>query len=264
VPASLESAIDALYQEPLGSFTSARNALAKTLRGADATRVKQLKKPTVVPWAVNQLYWKSRHTFERLLKSGKALRAAQIGALQGSRGAASAADIRKAADAHRAALADAVDEAARLARQADASPDPEPLSRMLEAVSLAADRPEHPGRFTEALRPAGFEALAGLQPAARPARETPPEQDAGPSARNGAAPARDRGAERRAREEERRVREQERTAQREAARRAAKQQTLDAAVEKAQTDVARAKKTLAAAEHALAAARARAEQHRRP
>ena len=36
----------------------------------------------VVPWAVNQLFWKARHVYERLMKSGEALRKAQIAALK--------------------------------------------------------------------------------------------------------------------------------------------------------------------------------------
>ena len=49
-----------LYQQPLSAFTAARNALAKTLSGAEAHRIKRLAKPTVVPWTINQLYWRAR------------------------------------------------------------------------------------------------------------------------------------------------------------------------------------------------------------
>jgi hypothetical protein len=57
---ALESSIDNLYRAALSEFVGARAALAKTLSGADAQRVKKLPKPTVVPWAVNQLYWRDR------------------------------------------------------------------------------------------------------------------------------------------------------------------------------------------------------------
>jgi hypothetical protein len=53
VAISLDSSIDALYQEPLSTFTAARNALAKTLSKEQAREVKRLAKPTLVPWAVN-------------------------------------------------------------------------------------------------------------------------------------------------------------------------------------------------------------------
>jgi hypothetical protein len=158
VPVSaLESHIDDLYQAPLEEFTSRRNALAKTLSGADAQRVKKLPKPTVVPWAANQLYWKARASYDRLLESGERLRHAQLGALEGR-----AADIRAAADAHRKALSDAVKEAERVSAASGSRPAPDALMRTFEALSLMRHAPAPPGRLTEALQPAGFEALAGV------------------------------------------------------------------------------------------------------
>ena len=100
---SLESRIDDLYQRPLVEFIPARAALASELKGDDARRVKQLKKPTSAPWAVNQVYWHARPVFDRVLKSGSALRRAQIGALEGR-----TADVRGATGAHRQAVSDAV------------------------------------------------------------------------------------------------------------------------------------------------------------
>ena len=108
---SLDGTIDDLYRQPLDAFVTARNALAKTLTGDDAKRVRALVKPTVVPWAVNQVYWQARPTYEKLLKSGERLRAAQIASLEGRRGG----DVREAGDAHRTALADAVKAAERIA-----------------------------------------------------------------------------------------------------------------------------------------------------
>src|SRR5437773_10087717 len=63
VVVALESEVDRLYQLPLSEFTAARNALAKTLKGDEAARVRALAKPTVVPWAVNQLYWRDRKIY---------------------------------------------------------------------------------------------------------------------------------------------------------------------------------------------------------
>ena len=80
---ALDAKIDDLYRQPLGEFTGARNALAKTLTGDEAKRVKALAKPTVVPWAVNQVYWRARAAYDRLMKSGERLRKAQIAALEG-------------------------------------------------------------------------------------------------------------------------------------------------------------------------------------
>lgn len=157
VVVALESEIDRLFQLPLSEFTAARNALAKTVKGDDAARVKALAKPTVVPWAVNQLYWRDRRTFDRLLKAGGALREAQIAALGGGR-----ADLRRATEAHRTALADAVHSATALATGGGASPQADQLARMLEAVSLSAEPAAGAGRFTETIQPSGFEALAGI------------------------------------------------------------------------------------------------------
>ena len=166
----LDSKIDDLYRGPLKEFVAGRAALAKTLAGDEAKRVKGLPKPTVAPWAVNQVYWHARPVYDRLAASGEKLRDAQIAALKGK-----ASDVRRATEAHRKAMGDAVTEALRLASGGGAKPSADELTRTLEAVSLARDLPEPPGRLTKALRPAGFEALAGVPvKAVRPAASTAP------------------------------------------------------------------------------------------
>jgi hypothetical protein len=172
---SLDAQIDDLYQLPLGEFTAARNALAKTLNGADASRVKRLEKPTVVPWTINQLYWRDRSAWDRLTKSGAALRTAQIAALEGKK-----TDVRKAGEVHRKALAEAVERATELAADHDAKPGAEPLARMLEALSISAAPLPNPGRLTDVVQPAGFEALTGVTPSAVPASSSPRRHEATP------------------------------------------------------------------------------------
>ena len=157
---ALDDRIDDLYKLPLAEFTAARNALAKTLGGDDAKRVKALAKPTVVPWAINQLYWRSRKTYDRLLDRGAKLRKAQLAVLSG-KGDADA--LREATDAHREAVATAAREAGRPTGSGTQHLDA--LTRTLEALSVAAEPPESPGRLTDVLQPAGFEALAGVKPA---------------------------------------------------------------------------------------------------
>jgi hypothetical protein len=154
---ALDAKIDDLYRLPLAEFTAARNALAKSLSKGDAKLIKALAKPTVVPWAVNQLYWHARATYDRLMKSGEKLRAAQIAALEGR-----AADVRAASESHRRAISEAVAEAERLASASGAKPGADLLARTFESLSLATSAPGQPGRLTDALQPAGFEALAGL------------------------------------------------------------------------------------------------------
>lgn len=162
----LDARIDDLYKLPPDEFVAARTALAKTLSGDDTRRVKALTKPTIVPWSVNQVHWHVRDVYTRLLKAGEKLRDAQLSALKGR-----SADVRGATTAHRQAVADAVKAAGRLASAAGARPDPEPLARMFEALSLQPTPPEPHGRFTKLMQPQGFEALAGVAIAASPASE---------------------------------------------------------------------------------------------
>jgi hypothetical protein len=152
---------DQLYQLPLDAFTAARNALAKTLTGDAAREVKALKKPSAVAWAVNQLFWTSRPNYDALMKAGEALRDAQIAALKGRK-----ADVRAATDAHRRALAKAVERATTLSADAGVNPGADALARMLEALSLAPGPDSAAGRYIDVVRPSGFEALAGVKPAA--------------------------------------------------------------------------------------------------
>jgi hypothetical protein len=170
---ALESSIDTLYKGPLEEFVSARTALAKSLSGSDAKRVKALQKPAVAAWAVNQVYWHARPVYDRLLKSGKALRSAQIAALGGR-----PADVRAAGATHREAIAGAVKEARRLAQSSDVQPNADTLARTFEALSLATREVEPDGRLTKPMSPAGFEALAGVTvktpPSGRHEREVLP------------------------------------------------------------------------------------------
>ena len=225
----LDSKIDDLYRGPLSEFVSARNALAKSLSGDDAKTVKALVKPTVVPWAVNQVYWHARGAYDRVMKSGEKVRKAQIAALEGR-----SADVRAANEAHRHAIAEAVGEAQRLSTSAGSAPSPDALARTFEALSLASEPPEAPGRLTEALQPAGFEALAGVKPqpgalrAFQP-REAPKAKPAPPT-RTGKA-GRDDEKQRRA-EEQREAREREKAA--------AAAREHQAAIKKAEAAVARA------------------------
>ena len=152
-----------LYQLHLDAFTAARNALAKTLTGDAARQVKALKKPSAIAWAVNQLFWKSRAAYDALMKTGQALRNAQIASLKGRK-----ADVRAASNAHARALSKAVERAAKYAAGAGVSPNADQLALMLESLSLMAAPPADAGRYIDVVRPSGFEALAGVKPAVPP------------------------------------------------------------------------------------------------
>jgi hypothetical protein len=228
---SLDSRIDDLYQLPLAEFTAARNALAKTLTGDEAARVKKLEKPSVVAWSVNQVHWRARPIYDRLIASGKRVRITQLATLEGRSG-----DTREAADRHRQAIAAAVAEATKLAAAESAHPSPDELTQTFETLSLAAEPPEAHGRLTRALRPAGFEALAGIAPRAVSGRAKPPRPTHPPSARTPAP--RERAVDKRA-----------------IARAEADVRKATLAFEKAQTDLERAKSAVEEARAAETKAR---------
>ena len=240
---ALEPKIDDLYRQPLSEFTGARNALAKTLSGDDAKRVKALAKPAVVPWAVNQVYWRARPAFERVMKSGERLRTAQIDALEGK-----SADVRAAGEAHRRAIAEAVGEAERQAFAAGSKPAPDALMRTFEALSLASEPPEALGRLTEPLQPAGFEALAGVKPqqigdpkrvALHPARGPGDPLADGARSAKAANPVASRHPDRVAPHKTNRDEKAERARRDADARAAAEARQREAAVRKAQAQLAR-------------------------
>lgn len=230
---ALDATIDGLYQLPLNEFTGARNALAKSLGRDEAARVRALAKPTVAAWAVNQVYWRARGAFDRLMRSGEALRAAHVAVLEGR-----TADVRGAGDAHQRSVADAVAEARHLAELEGANPNADALARTFESLSLATTASEAPGRLTAELQPAGFETLAGIapQPERTPAF-TPTRVEAG------AAPLRGGGADPRvgprAKDPVREAAQAKRAAE-EAARAAAERNKHEAAVRDAAAQLARA------------------------
>jgi DNA repair exonuclease SbcCD ATPase subunit len=160
--------VDALFQLPLPEFTAARNALASRLRksgrAGDAETVKGLQKPPVSAWTVNQLFWKHRAAFEKLLEAGQKFRTAQAAQLNG-RGT----DIRGPLEARREALADLSRRAAEVLRNASHSPSPDVMRRVtttLEALATYGGLPDapRPGRLSDDVDPPGFETLAALVP----------------------------------------------------------------------------------------------------
>src|SRR4026207_1471797 len=83
----LETEIDRLYQLPLADSpggrhaperaggAAARNALARPA-GDEAADIRQLPKPSIPAWAVNQLYWKRRDLYDALVNASDAVRKA--------------------------------------------------------------------------------------------------------------------------------------------------------------------------------------------
>jgi hypothetical protein len=228
--AKVDEDIDALYQSPPSEFTAARNALAKTLTGDAARQVKALKKPTVVPWAVNQVYWKARPIYDRAMERGRALRTTQIASLKGKK-----SDVRSAMEAHRKAIGEAVQRAQKIAADAGVNPDTDQLARMFEALSLAPSPPDGVGRFADVIEPMGFEALSGVTPVGR-------------------VPAADSAAEKRKTEK------QEEAARRQHQEAEARLKTARRELERAEARVSDARKALRQAESDLAAAQTEVDE----
>ena len=209
--------VDALFQLPLSEFTAARNELVATLKkageAAKADKVKALGKPPISAWVANQLYWRDRTVFDRLLTAGEAFRNAQAAQLAGT-----AADVRAPLDARREALAELAKQAAAILRDGGHPPTPDTMRRItttLEALATYGETPgaPSPGRLTADVDPPGFEALAALVPhsgqrslrGTTPTRVIPfnqPKPHAAPKHEDAKARAQREAAERTAREAE--------------------------------------------------------------
>jgi len=166
----MASEIDALFKLPPVEFTAARNALAAKLKkGGDAAaadRVKALGKPSISVWIANQLYWRHRKAFDRLLAAGEQFRKAQAAQLAGKPG-----DLRGSLDARRETLSELTRHAAEILRDTGHPPSPDTMRRVmttLEALATYGEQPDapQPGRLTADVDPPGFEALAALVPRA--------------------------------------------------------------------------------------------------
>lgn len=174
--ADLSGDIDALYQGPLGEFTAGRNALEKRVKAEQgkeaAAAIKALEKPGVSAWAVNQLFWRYRTDFDRLLRSGDDLRASQQKRMAGRD-----VDVNAAIDARREALAKLMGRAAAILEEGGTTSDEirNRVGQTLEALSVygTSDAAPRPGRLTGDVQPPGFAALAALVPAGPPGRPAP-------------------------------------------------------------------------------------------
>ena len=164
----LKDDVDELFQLPLTEFIDARNTLSKRLkqggRANDANLAKALVKPSISAWTVNQLYWKHRESFDRLLAAAQHFRQAQRSGLAGK-----VAKMRGSLDARSEALTHLSDLATSLLHAAGHNPTPDTMRRInttLEAMSAHAtlsDGPT-PGRLSQDVEPPGFESLLSFTP----------------------------------------------------------------------------------------------------
>jgi hypothetical protein len=218
----LEAELDNLYAALPADFTRARNDLAQRLKEAGqveaAAGIKQLRKPTVPLWAVNQLARRHPDDVRALLDAGERLRAAQQEALRGE-----SQELRAATAEERRILHGLTQRAAELLRETGHSADTKRIADTLRAAAVDESGREllQRGRLSEELEASGFGGFAGME---IPSRSKPEEKPPSPAAQ-------------RRREEQRRK--------------------LGERVTKAKSDATKAERAVARAEAALGAARER-------
>jgi hypothetical protein len=234
----LDDEIDRLYQRPVSEFTSARNALVKQRRGADATRVRTFQKPNAAAWAVNQLYWRERHTYDRLIEAAERLRKAHRALLAGK-----PADLHDSERAHREAVRDAAQRVREILNAAGDSATEATMTAVGETLD-ALPTGEQPGRLTRPLKRMGFEALAGVSP--RPSSTAPTKLSLVSSRDKASAPAKPEISVAKKREIEQ-LETRLRTSQ-------VEERQLHAEIERGRREVLRAEKEHARAEQDLAEA----------
>lgn len=228
--------VDALFRQQLSGFVEARNALASALgkegHAEESLRVKALARPPAGAWALNQVYWHDRGTFDRMLRAGDALRR-----VQQQMSAGRAADARDAMSARQSAVQDVVERAMSFLRDSGQVVSPATRQRLVTTADAMAaygsdTRGYMPGRLTSDLEAPGFAALATLGTPSLRLVGGGREADARGSLRAAApaAPVTDREAERHA-ERERDATVKRRSAERARALRAADRALRDASRE---------------------------------
>jgi hypothetical protein len=177
----LERELDRLYGVEPAEFVPQRTRLAGALRKegrrAEAERVKELRKPSLSVWAVNQLARRRRKDIALLLDAGQRLVAAQQALLTGgSRGA-----FEEASKAERDALNRLSQEARAILIDRGSTQTLERMTATLRAAAVSdGARPDLArGRLTSDIDPAGFEALAvsPATPAKTPKAQPKPAND---------------------------------------------------------------------------------------
>lgn len=180
----VEIEIDELFQLPPERFTAARDELARrTLEAGDkasAAEIKQLRKPTLIAWALNQLARRHRSDIDELIEAGQALRGAQRKALSGVKGG----EFREATARRRNLVGLLTKRCLEILQDAGRGPQgaEQEIGRWLEGASSVPEMAEAllEGRLAKLVSTSvGFETVAGFElvegsddEAGRKARET--------------------------------------------------------------------------------------------
>lgn len=242
-----EDAVRELYQAPHAEFVTERKRLAGELKAAGdkagATKLGKLGRPPISAWAVNQLWWKAREAFERLLETAESLREG---------------DLARTGD-HREALAALRQRASAVLADAGHAATEATLRRVQQTLSAIAATggwdPDPPGALSEDRDPPGFEAVgipglaasvaqaeADVKPAKTPAAEADDDHATKAHAKRAAET---QAAEKRRREaEEREAALERKRAEQAAAKRAAERHRLEAALRTARGEVERREREL--------------------
>jgi hypothetical protein len=291
-PPDLPHEEEALYRAPLAEFVEARNALAARLRKAgDAeanARVKALPKPSAAAWALNQVYWRARDDYARMIAAGDRLRSLQQQMLAGR-----AADPRDAMQQRQVALRKVVERALGFLAEAGQPATDATRQRVnvtADALATWGSHPQDyaPGYLDRELEPPGFDAIASLGATAlrlvKPSAgrlsagtEVPALHEKGeaPQQKGGPTPPASSAAAKRAaaktEQEAARAREAERKrlaralqeAEHDAAARRSADERARGVLARATADVEAARKELAALERQLVTVRARVDRAER-
>jgi hypothetical protein len=175
----VEEALDRLYSVPLEEFTATRNALAEEM-GADGSKIKALKKPNIVAWAINQIARENSTDLDELFEATEKVRRAQRRLMSGGK----ASDLRQATDDRGRVvnrLTKLTEQKLRASRNAASAAT---LSAVRDSFVAVASDPAgaellRKGRLTRELEPGAFVDVGGLTlvPGEEAAEEPQPEGD---------------------------------------------------------------------------------------
>ena len=171
-------AADDLYTAPPSDFTRARDALVRELRSAGqdsiANAVRQLRKPTVAVWALNQAARKASGHVQTFLSALDRVKRAQLRQPN---------DLAPASESMRAALARIVSDARNTLQASGTAWTPSLLRRVSDTLRGAVSDPAQRdhllhGRLTDELTAPGFEVFGDARPtgklgAVKPTKEQP-------------------------------------------------------------------------------------------
>src|SRR3954451_17830845 len=178
-----EQEVDRLFELPPEEFTAARNALTRRLKddgnASAAADVKQISKPSIAAWAINQLAREQQGAVKLLLESAARLKKAQENALKG--GGTGDALRRSQADGRKAlpGLTQQAQGILARARRSAGSTVGDKISSTLRAAAVddAGRAALTAGRLTGEVKPSGFDVFAGLELPAKASRRSAPATD---------------------------------------------------------------------------------------